>query len=70
MVLTANVLEGTADHLGSNRGAGFLEDHEQLQKQFLSYCSGMVCLYVVYLSVCLSVCLSVRANERSLLVGC
>ncbi|XP_045184059.2 uncharacterized protein LOC123542324 [Mercenaria mercenaria] len=39
VVLTANVLEGTADHLGSNRGAGFLEDHEQLQKQFLSYCA-------------------------------
>ena len=40
IVLTANVLEGTADHLGSVRGAGFLEDQEQLQKQFLNYCTG------------------------------
>lgn len=39
VVLTANVLEGTADHLGSNRGAGFLDGHEQLQNQFLSYCA-------------------------------
>ena len=40
MVLTANVLEGTADRLGSHRGTGFLEDHEQLVNQFLTYCAG------------------------------
>ncbi|WAR11102.1 hypothetical protein MAR_036178, partial [Mya arenaria] len=39
VVLTANVLEGTADRLGSLRGTGFLEDHEQLGNQFLSYCA-------------------------------
>ncbi|KAH3875717.1 uncharacterized protein LOC127869463 [Dreissena polymorpha] len=39
VVLTANVTDGTADRLASHRGAGFLEDHEQLGSQFLAYCA-------------------------------
>ena len=40
IVITANIGEGTADHLGSNKGSSFLEARDELQRQFLSYCTG------------------------------
>lgn len=39
IVITANIGEGTADHLGSNKGSSFLEARDELQRQFLSYCT-------------------------------
>ena len=40
IVITANIGEGTADHLGSDKGSSFLEDKDELQRQFLNYCTG------------------------------
>ena len=40
MVLTANIGEGTADHLGSDKGSSFLAARDELQRQFLNYCTG------------------------------
>ena len=39
-MITANIGEGTADHLGSDKGSSFLEDKDELQRQFLNYCTG------------------------------
>ena len=41
IVITANIGEGTADHLGSDKGSSFLEDKDELQRQFLNYCTGI-----------------------------
>lgn len=39
VVLTANIGEGTADHLGSDKGSSFLAARDELQRQFLNYCT-------------------------------
>lgn len=38
VILTASVIDGSLSHLGTESGKIFLQDHDDIKKQFLGFC--------------------------------